>query len=102
MRCTVALLTPCASAIVRVLQWVAVFGVVWVVAVTTRLTFAAVMVRGRPRPGATATRACGPPLANRSRHNKIVGRLILSALAIALFATPSEASRMTWHRMAML
>ncbi len=30
-------------------------GVDWVVAVTMRLTFAAVMVRRRPRPGATST-----------------------------------------------
>src|ERR1700730_19464376 len=98
MRCTVALLTPCAAAIVRVLQWVAAFGVVWVVAVTTRLTFAAVIVRGRPRPGATATRACGPPTANRLRHNKTVGRLIPNSFAMALFATPSAAKRITWHR----
>ncbi len=38
MRCTVALLRPWALAMVRVLQWVAQGGLVWVVACTTSFT----------------------------------------------------------------
>src|SRR2546426_11406551 len=102
MRCTVAGLTPCARASVRQLQCVAVGGVVWGVAVTMRLTLAAVIVRRRPRPGATSTKAFGPPDANRPRHNKTVGRLMPKAFAIALLASPSAANRMTWHRIATL
>jgi hypothetical protein len=61
MRATVALLTPKASAIVRVLQWVAPFGVVWVVACTMACTLAVGMLRRRPRPGASFCTAARPP-----------------------------------------
>jgi len=59
---TVALLTPNASAIVRVLHCVAPVGVVWVVAVMIACTVAAGIDGRRPRPGASFRMAARPPV----------------------------------------
>src|SRR3989454_1474163 len=102
MRCTVAGLTPCASAMVRQLQWVIPFGVVWSVASMICFTFFAEIDGRRPRPFSTSVSAGVPPSSKRSRHRITVGRLVPSCRAMLRLERPSAANRMMRDRSTML
>ena len=98
--CTVMCDRPCAAAIVRVVQWVAARGVVCSVASTTRLTTSGETALWRPGRGASLSNPGTPRAAKRSRHNNTVGRVVRRRAAMALFGTPSLASRTTRARSA--
>jgi len=91
MRWTVERLTPAALAIERQLQWVAPGGVSCKVECTMACTWSAVISGLRPRPGRTAPTESKPSVRNRARQSNTVGRLMPSAVAMRLLATPSPA-----------
>ena len=66
-------LMPCARAIVRVLQWVAVGGFVCSVASTTARTLPSEMPGIRPGRGASFSRPANRRARNRSRQSWTVG-----------------------------
>lgn len=85
-------LRPLASAMVRVLQWVAFSGRVSSVRVMTASTFSSVTFRGWPERGASP-RAPGRPSRNRSRHLPTVWRVTLSLAATEVLLLPAPHSR---------
>ena len=76
---------------VRVFPCVDPAGSVFIVASTTRLTFALELRAGRPRPGASSNNASTPPLANRLRHRISVGRFVPTLYAMRRIDIPCVA-----------
>ena len=91
IRCTVAGDTPARSAIVRQLQCVSPGGVSCKVKRTISSTFTGGIDGLRPRPGRTLENPFSPSSTNRSRQFTTVVGETPTALAIRVFANPSEA-----------
>src|SRR5215831_10316540 len=91
MRCTLETDRPEACAINRVLQWVAVAGIVSSVAVTTSVTLSSPILRGAPGRGSSLSPSIRL-VANRARQVATVTRVVLNRLAIARFVMPLAAS----------
>ena len=92
MRRTVASLTPISAAIVRVLQWVALAGLDWVVLrINVSLTLAA--IEGlRPGRGASFSKPGIPSRKKRFRQREAFWLLMPSISAISVSGFPSAAS----------
>src|SRR5271157_1682265 len=98
MRCTVALLTPTALAIDRVLQCVAASGFSWVVFRTIRVTVSAVMAGVRPGRDASFSIPAVRRAANRLRHRPTVGFEVWSSAAMVSLVLPSAAAKTIFPR----
>src|SRR5215471_16739844 len=98
MRRTVASLMPISAAIVRVLQWVALDGLVCIVLRTTSAFSRAEMAGLRPGRGASLVRPFRPELKNRLRHRAAFWLVISKAAAISRSVLPAAASSTTLAR----
>lgn len=91
IRRIVASLTPCALAIVRVLQCVASEGVVCRVASTTALILRGEILGIRPGRGASFSKPAHRKDKNRCRHSWTVGREMPNSRAMMWLKTPAAA-----------
>src|ERR1039458_1809252 len=93
MRRTLFSLRPAASAIVRVLQWVALKGLSCVVLQTTSCTLAGVMVGARPGRGASFSKPAKPILKNRFLQRAAFWLLMPISAAISRSCFPAAANK---------
>ena len=92
MRTMAFWLRPLASAMVRVLQWVACLGRVSSVRVITASTLASVSLRGWPERGASPN-ARSRPSRKRCRHLPTVGSVTPRLTATSVLLNPVAQSR---------